>query len=315
LLKVWFPTFVGMTIERKPYMSIRHLFYFISLGLFWGLSPSFYKLWSIDGVPLTHIIVLTGIGVGIILAIIARAKNGSYGLGRDVQIYGFGCAVLMNMPFGLTIYLANYVQPTELALAISTSPLVNYAIALVSGREPAEPRRLMAILLGLVSSAMLIISRQDTIEGQLSWWLLMAFSLPFLYAAYNWFTAAYWPKDAAILSLGASESFWSGFVLVPFLFWFAPPWSPALPHLGAYWSIIAVIAMWVVERIAYFTLIKEKGAVYTVQAVYLSTPAAVIFAALFFGGGTDVWLWVSLAVLMLALYFNNSQAAATPQSA
>ena len=53
------------------------------------------------------------------------------------------------------------------------------------------------------------------------------------------------------------------------------------------------------------TLTREKGAVFTVQAVYLYTPAAVVIAIAFFGGA-DLWLFVSLAVLMAALYLNNS---------
>ena len=40
--------------------------------------------------------------------------------------------------------------------------------------------------------------------------------------------------------------------------------------------------MWVVERMAYFTLIRDKGAVYTVQATYVATPAAVVIAAAYF---------------------------------
>ena len=72
--------------------------------------------------------------------------------------------------------------------------------------------------------------------------------------------------------------------------------------------------MWVAERISYFTLIREKGASYTAQAVYLSAPAAVIFGVIFFGGVGDIWLWVSLAVLMVALYLNNSAPTAKPPS-
>ena len=68
------------------------------------------------------------------------------------------------------------------------------------------------------------------------------------------------------------------------------------------------------ETIAFFTLIQEKGAVFTIQAVYLSTPAAVIIALAFYGGA-DVWLFVALAVLMGALYLNNTGSAAKPKSA
>jgi hypothetical protein len=72
--------------------------------------------------------------------------------------------------------------------------------------------------------------------------------------------------------------------------------------------------MWVVERIAYFTLIRDKGAVYTVQATYVATPAAVVIAAVIFGGTQDIWLWVSLALLMVALYLNNTGRGLTQSS-
>jgi drug/metabolite transporter (DMT)-like permease len=287
--------------------SFRHLFYFVSLGLFWGLSPSLYKLWSEQGMPSSHIIVFTGVGVAAALALLAWQRYGRLDMSREVQFYGMGCAALLNIPFGLGIYLAGHVPPTELALAISLSPLVNYALALATGRSSATPRRLWAILLGITSSAILILSR-GTFAAGISGWLLAAFSLPFLYAAYSWFASVHWPGNADTLSVGTSESVWSAVLVFPILLWFAPPWAVTQPPISAYWSVVFACVMWIVERIAYFTLIKEKGAVYTVQAVYLSTPAAVIFASLFFGGGYDRWLWLSLAILMAALWLNNSSA-------
>lgn len=59
------------------------------------------------------------------------------------------------------------------------------------------------------------------------------------------------------------------------------------------------------------------ASVYTIQAIYVSTPAAVLWAILIFGGGADVWLWVGLIILMLALWLNNSgraTASANPRS-
>ena len=101
---------------------------------------------------------------------------------------------------------------------------------------------------------------------------------------------------------------------LPFLLLLAPPWSPDQLPLAAYWTVLLACGMWTLERIAFFTLIQEKGAVFTVQAVYLSTPAAVVIALAFYGGA-DIWLFVSLAVLMGALYLNNTGSAARPTSA
>ena len=59
--------------------SLRHLSYFLALGLFWGISPSLYRHWGELGMPVSHVIFLTGTGVSGML----RALEQSWG--RDPQ--------------------------------------------------------------------------------------------------------------------------------------------------------------------------------------------------------------------------------------
>jgi len=281
--------------------NLRHFFYFISLGLFWGLSPTLYKFWSIEAIPVSHILVITGLGVGLVMGLLAWAQGKSEIFAKRIHIYGLICGLLINLPFGLNIFLARHVAPTDLAMVISTSPLVNYVLSLGFAQKKPDGRHLVAIVLGLCSSAILILTREGPLGGQISGWLLISFSVPFLYAGYNWYTHNYLPEGADIYVIGMAESFWSGIIIVPLLLWFAPLNLGIAPSWIVVTSLVLAIAMWVLERVAYFTLIREKGAVYTVQAVYVSTPAAVIFAMIFFGGSNDIWLWVSMLVLMAAL--------------
>jgi drug/metabolite transporter (DMT)-like permease len=283
-----------------------HFLYFMLLGLFWGISPSLYKHLSGINMPVTHTIFYTGLGVGLIMLVMALYRKGFGGLDRRLVVYGLGCAILMNIPFGLNLYLAGFVPPTELAIIITMSPFFNYLIALVTGSESSSPRKLAAIFFGFVSTMILILSREGTLTGQVSWALMASLSIPLLYCAYNTFAARAWPEGADTIQAGAFESLWSGLTVLPFIY-FLEPIGTSSPSLINHWTLLAVTLMWVVERIVYFTLITQKGAVYTVQATYVSTPAAVIIGVLFFGGGTDVWLWLSLAVLMVALYFNNTE--------
>jgi hypothetical protein len=170
-------------------------------------------------------------------------------------------------------------------------------------------RRLLAVAAGFVSSAILILSREGMLSGQISWWTPAAFSVPIMYTGYNWYAAHFWPKGRDVYSIGASESYWSGLLAVPFMLYYAVPWGPATPELLAYWTVLVAGILWIIERIAFFTLIRDKGAVYTIQAVYVSTPAAVLFAIFFYGGGADIWLWISLSILMMALWLNNTGSA------
>ncbi len=299
--------------------SPRHFAYFLSLGLFWGISPSLYKLLSNINMPFSHTIFVTGIGVGVIMLLISAWKSGTFLLDRSILRYGAGCAFLMNVPFAINLYLARYVPPTELSIVITTSPFFSYLLALVTGWESATGRRLLAIAAGFASTLVLILSREGMLQGQISWWLVASLLVPMFYTLYNAYAGRAWPEKADTLKAGAAESLFSGLFALPMILFFAPFGAEGSPVLSGYWIMVPLVAMWVVERIAYFTLIRDKGAVYTVQATYVSTPAAVIIAAVFFGGVQDKWLWVSLALLMLALYLNNTgrvvTPATTPQSA
>lgn len=295
-------------------MNLRHLAYFVALGLFWGISPSQYAYWGRAGVPVSHILVFTGFGLAVFLAALARWRHGTVGWNRDVLTYSLVCAVLMNVPFSLSLEFARHVPAAELALVWSLSPLLNFAVGAISGKEPLTPRRTLAILIGFAACAMLVLTRDGMVSGEVSWWLVASFINPLLFAAYNWYANRHWPRGGTTFSIGAAESLWTGVLGLPFMLALAPPWDFTYSAF-AYGSIAIATLMWVAERISYFTLIREKGASYTAQAVYLSAPAAVIFGVIFFGGVGDVWLWVSLAVLMVALYLNNAEKAATPRTA
>jgi drug/metabolite transporter (DMT)-like permease len=288
--------------------SSRHFTWFMLLGLFWGVSPSVYKHLATIGMPVTHTIFWTGLGVGLIMLGVSLWRDGLRLPRRDVAIYGAGCAFLMNIPFGINLFLAGHVPPTELAIIITLSPFCNYLLALFTGVESATPRRLIAIVFGFLSTLVLILSREGTLSGQISWWLIASLSIPLLYMAYNAYAAQYFPKNADTWSLGAMESLFSALWILPLLLVIDWPGQPQHPSLAQHWILLAVTMMWVVERVAYFILIRAKGAVYTVQATYVSTPVAVIISALLFGGVTDTWLWISLILLMVALWLNNTGA-------
>jgi drug/metabolite transporter (DMT)-like permease len=279
------------------------------LGLFWGVSPSFYKYLADIHMPVLHTIFYTGFLVGIIMLSVALKRSGLRGIDPRLIAYGLGCAILLNIPFGINLLMAGHVPPTELSIVITTSPFFGYIAAVILGHEIVTPRKLLAIAFGFTSTVTLILSRQGTLSGHVSWPLIASFSIPILYCGYNIFTSRAWPKGADTIQAGAFESLWSGVLALPLLFWFKPFGAAGDPNLAQHWVLIVVSLMWVMERVVYFTLITQRGAVYTIQATYVSTPAAVIISALFFGGGTDTWLWVSLAILMVAIYLNNSGSA------
>jgi drug/metabolite transporter (DMT)-like permease len=293
----------------------QHFFHSLSLGLFWGVTPSLYKYLADINMPALHTIFYSGVIVGLIMLGYVLTRSDRRKIDLRVVAYGFGCAALMNTPFAINLVLAGYVPPTELSIIVTLAPFFNYVFALSIRHGSATPRKLLATVFGFSSTLVLILSREGVISGEISWPLIASLSIPILYSVYDSFAAHAWPKGADTIQAGAFESLWSAAIALPLIFWFSPFAAPGNPTLLQHWAVLVLGLMWVVERVVFFTLITKRGAVFTAQSIYISTPTAVVMSVLFFGGGTDIWLWVSLAILMGAVYLNNSGEAATLQSA
>jgi drug/metabolite transporter (DMT)-like permease len=65
-----------------------------------------------------------------------------------------------------------------------------------------------------------------------------------------------------------------------------------------------VSILWVVERIAFFNLVRHFGPVSTVQAVNLATVSTVVMGAVIYGEPIDARILVSAALVILALWLN-----------
>ena len=276
--------------------GIRHNASLIGLGLFWGLSPSLYKLLGEAGVPIVQIIVLTGVGVGLGLYGLQIRQTGHSGLDRAVWSYGLTCSVLLNLAFAASLYFATRLPVTTYAMVVSTTPFMTYAVALLLGRERVKAWRILALITGFLGALVVILSRHGSAGAAASPLAFACFVLPLLFAVYNNFAAAWWPRNAGTLAVGTAESWASAAVALPFLL-LPDQLAPAGDFGFGYAMVAFATVMWVVERIAYFGLIRSVGPVSTMQAVYISTPGAVVIGLLLFAETPSPWLAVSVALV------------------
>ncbi len=278
----------------------------IGLGLVWGVSPALNKTLGLAGVPVSVILVASGFGVGLGLIILQRLAGERIKLGWPEVLYGFGCAVLINVPWGIGLAAIRHVPVTLSAVVTSTTPLWTFALALALGRERFSGLRLLALVVGLISCVVVIVTRPDARLSGVNWWVLVTAALPLLYAGYNIYTSAAWPKGMSSRTAGVVESLASGVICLPLLLWTGPV-GAAAPTVQAtgYLLLFAVIVMWIAERVCYFSMIQHLGSVSTVQAVYVATPAAVLFGFALFGETIDLWLLLGLVLLMMSLWLNN----------
>ena len=282
----------------------------VGLGTFWGVSPTFYKLMANEGIPVSHIIVISGIGVGTGLGLLRWLTTGRFRFTRAELMFGFGCGLLQNVPFAMGLWLAKYLPVTVFAVISSMAPFCSYGLALLFRREAASRMRILALVVGFTSSATLIVTRPEAANLAISGWTLLAILPTALYAVYGLFASVAWPKGMDPLTAGSVESWASSLIALPFLLALQPIGGIGEFRWG-YWTLGVITLIWTIERIAYFTMIQRSGPVTTSQAVYVSSPASVIFGATLFGERIDIWLIACLGLLLGALILNNRALAAS----
>jgi drug/metabolite transporter (DMT)-like permease len=189
-------------------------------------------------------------------------------------------------------------------MIVSTTPFMTYALALFLGREGLKAWRIVALATGFLGALVVILTRHGP-AGEAGTGLAVAcLVLPLLYAVYNNFAAAWWPRNAGTLTVGIAESWASAAVALPFLLWPGQLTKPANARFA--FSLVAFATlMWVVERVAFFWLIRSVGPVSTMQAVYISTPGAVVIGLVLFAERPSLWLALSVVLVMLALWFDS----------
>ena len=282
----------------------------LGLGAFWACSPIVYRFLGEAGVPIVHVIFLTGFGLGLGLGAFHLISGGSGALSWPNIRFGLGLGVFMNTGFALGLYFAPRVPVSLLNIIVATSPMSTYGVSLLLGRERPDAARIAALVLGLGACALCIFTRQGAAGGSFSWLAFASFSIPLTYTVYNLFSAIYWPQGTKPLVAGVAESWASAALFLPLLTLYPPSAAPR--SLWAYGLLAAAILLWLVERLAYFNLIKSIGPVRTVQAVYVATPAGVLLAASVFNEVIDIWMWIGLGLVLVSLWLNRFERKAAP---
>ena len=99
------------------------------------------------------------------------------------------------------------------------------AVAPITGRDRMTARRAAGDRRGLrVELPSWWCRARGRFSGQVSWWLLAAFSTPSSSPPTTGLPQRHWPRGGTTFTIGAAESFWSGVLALPFMLVLSPPW-------------------------------------------------------------------------------------------
>lgn len=280
----------------------------IGLGIFWGFSPIGTKWLASLGVIPFKTIAFSSLGVGIVLWAVWRFIGPVNLRDRQLWLFGFGCAFMLNFPFGIGLAIIQHVPVSTYSIITSTTPLFGYVLALMTGVETFTKTRALAILIGFIGAAILVVDPRDMADGTMTfaidYYLAIACVLPLLYALYHLYAARYWPKGRDTGAVSIVESLAAGIAFLPFVFLFEG--AATFDMSGWAWlALAAVTVLWIIERMTFFNIIRFFGPVSTVQAVNLATVASVVLGYLIYDEAIDERIFASGALVLFSLWLNG----------
>ena len=159
----------------------------------------------------------------------------------------------------------------------------------------------VALLLGCVATALVLLPQTELPNYGLLPWMLLALVIPFCYGIESVYIDVNWPQGLDVLQVGFGEAVMAAILLVPLMLLRGDPllfdwqWNP-----GSI-AILVFAACGVIEVIMYFWLIKTTGGVLVSFATFVSLFAGIGWGIVLFGERHGHWLWLAVATLVSAL--------------
>lgn len=272
------------------------------MGVLWGATFSLAKIAADGGGhPLGINFWQSAIGAFylIILALVTRrklpVKRG------HIQFYVV-CGLLGSVIPGVVFfYAASRVSPGVLSITVATVPLMTFAAAAAVGLEKFQIGRVLGVIFGVLSIILLVGPEESLPDPTAVPWVLAALAAAACYAAENLVVALRMPAGASAFTVAGGMFIAATAIMTPLVIStgaFVPlawPWGPVE------WAIVGMASISVIAYSLFIYLIVHAGPVFASQTAYVVTFSGVFWGVVIFGERHSMWIWVSLAVMLVAL--------------
>jgi drug/metabolite transporter (DMT)-like permease len=283
------------------------------MGLAWGLSFSLARIAAVGGVHPFGICFWESALAGGLLTILVIAIGARYGRTKQTLILYVTTGLLgMIIPSVGFFYAAGHISAGLLSISSAAVPILTFLASAVIGIEKFEQRRVVGLLLGVLSIILLVAPTESLPDPAQLPWVLLAFASSAAYAALS-ITLALW-KPAGSNTLASTGGMFCAASLM------MAPLAAATSSLEVFqlpWTAISLslLGLGVINAFAYavfFRLVEQAGPVFTSQTGNLVTLFGVGWGILIFGDRHSIWVWLSFVIMMIALALVRPRKTAQP---
>ena len=274
----------------------------LSMGVVWGLTFSLAKIAAEGGghpIGINYWMSLIGAVILGMLSLVTRQK---LPLKRDNILFYAVCGLLGSIvPGVLYFYAASRVSPGVLSITVATVPLMTFIAAALLGVERFQVGRVLGVLLGVLSIVLLVGPEESLPDPAVVPWVFAALVAAACYSAENLLVALRMPPGVSVFTVAGGMFIAATIMTTPLVIFtgtFVPllwPWGPVE------WSIVGMASISVIAYSLFIFLISRAGPVFASQTAYVVTFSGVFWGVVIFDEQHSVWIWASLAVMLVAL--------------
>lgn len=272
------------------------------MGMAWGLHFSLARFAATTGAHPLGIAFWDGaFAAALLIVIIAARRRGISMEPKLIRLYLITGLIGVVVPSVIFFYAASRVPAGVLSISIAIVPILTFATSAVYGLEKFALGRVAGVILGTVAIVLLVGPNESLPDPAQLPWVFLALAAAACYAALNMVLALMAPPGASSFMLTCGMFVAASLMMVPIVLAtdsFVPfgwPWR------ALEWSLFGLGAIDAIAFSLYFYLIDHAGPVFGSLTANVVTLFGVIWGIIIFGEQNSIWIWLSLATMMVAL--------------
>lgn len=270
----------------------------IAMGV--GVRPIAYTFWQIAGAAA----VLLAIGL---------IRGDRFPLSRRHLAFYAVCGLPgLALPYANVYITVEHLPAGVIALILATIPIFTYGLAVALGVERIQRRRLAGVACGFFGAMLILVPRAGLPTPDLTFWAVLAFLSPVLFAASHMVVFKYRPRDTGTLPLTVGMLVAGSAALLPAAWLSGEFYVPRIGDPGVAELIIVIqICTAAINYLLFFEIIRRAGPVFFSQVGYVLTLTGMMWAALIFGESYSFWIWGATGLVFAGIALTKARGGAS----
>ena len=274
------------------------------IGATWGLTVPAMKIAVDGGYPVTGVLFWQVALACMMAVILFLPKRRKIAITRRRMALFTWIMLFGSVLPGMVSYSASSQLPAGvMAITIAMVPIFIMPIAILTGHEIFQPKRVFGVLMGAVAIFLLIGPEASLPDPSKAGFVLLALLSPLFYAVEDNYIAYFGLDDLTPIETLLGSAFLGSIIMGVVVIsqdTFIPIWQDGFSH--ADWAIIVIGVTTGIAYAGFIWIIGQAGPVFSGQIAYLVTIFGVLWSVLLIGESYSGYIWLAFSVMLFGMF-------------